>query len=242
MKIIKKTALVLFILCLPVMLFTASVSTAANCAWLYEYGFNKYDISRTTGIEPAELERAAHGLINYWNSGDKTFNITVLKNGQPFTLFNEREVSHLKDVKALFRLVYQCLLGSFIYALVFTGLALLLWKDRKLLAAGLMWGSGLSVFLMIALGLAAIADFRWLFWQFHILSFTNDLWQLDPSRDYLIMLFPEGFWFDAAIICSAFKVFLALILGFTGWRIMRRLSQSPTTRTGGGLDFIAGDR
>jgi integral membrane protein (TIGR01906 family) len=222
MKIFKKIALVLFILALPVMLFTTSVSTATNCVWLYKYGFSKYDIPRVTGIEDAELDRVAHGLISYWDNDDETFNIKVIKNGQLFTLFNEREVSHLVDVKALFHFMYQCLLWSFIYAIVYLGLTLFLWKDRKLLAAGLLWGSGLSILLMIILGLLAVTDFQWLFWQFHLLSFTNDLWLLDPRTDYLIMLFPEGFWFDAAIICSAFKVFLALILGFIGWRMLKK--------------------
>jgi integral membrane protein (TIGR01906 family) len=222
MKIIKKITMVLFVLALPVMLFTTSVSTAANSVWLYEYGFKKYDITNVTGIENSELNRVAHGLINYWNNGDATFNITVIRNGQPFVLFHDYEVHHLADVKDLFHFMYKCLLGSFLYVLVFVGLALFLWKDRKLLALSLMWGSGLSILLMIILGLLAITDFQWLFWQFHILSFTNNLWLLDPSKDYLIMMFPEGFWFDAAIICSAFKVFMALILGLVGWRILKK--------------------
>ena len=220
--IIKKFTQLLFILCLPVMLFTASVSAAANSQWLYEYGFSKYDVSRVTGIAPDELSRVADGLIDYWNSGDETFNIVVVKDGRPFTLFNEREVGHLIDVKGIFRLLYKLLLGSFLYVLLFTVITLFLWKDRRLLAVGLTWGSGLGILLMIALGLLAITDFQWLFWQFHLFSFSNDLWLLDPSRDYLIMLFPEGFWFDAAIICSAFKVFLALILGFIGWRMLKK--------------------
>ncbi len=222
MNVIKKIFLVLFVLALPVMLFTASVSTAANCVWLYKYGFARYDISADTGISNAELDNVARELIKYWNSGDETFNITVIKDGKLFTLFHDYEVQHLVDVKALFHFVYKCLLVSFIYALLFAALALFLWKDRRLLATGLVWGSGLSILLMIILGLLAIADFRWLFWQFHLLSFTNDLWLLDPRTDYLIRLFPEGFWLDAAMICSAFKVFLALILGFTGWRMLKK--------------------
>jgi uncharacterized membrane protein len=30
-------------------------------------------------------------------------------------------------------------------------------------------------------------------------SFSNNLWLLDPQKDYLIMMFPEGFFNDAAI-------------------------------------------
>ena len=222
MKTVKILAQWLFVLCLPVLLFTASVSFAANSSWLYEYGFNKYDVSQVTGLAPAELEKVARGLISYWNSGDETFNITVIKEGQPFTLFNEREVNHLKDVKAIFQLVYKLLMGTGIYALIYTGIALFWWRDKRRLGLGLLWGSGLSIALMVALGLAAIFDFHWLFWQFHLASFTNDLWLLDPTRDYLAMLFPEGFWFDAAIFCSAFKIVMALILGGVGWWVKKK--------------------
>jgi integral membrane protein (TIGR01906 family) len=222
MEILKRTALVFFVICLPVLLFTASVSAAANCPLLYKYGFNKYDITGVTGIEPAELDKAAHEIIRYWNSGDETIKITVIKDGQPFVLFNEREVSHMVDVKLLFRLAYKFLLGTFIYALVFLGLALFLWKDKRLLAVGLMWGSAFSIFIMIALAIPAVIDFSWFFTQFHLLSFSNDLWLLNPATDYLIMLFPEGFWFDAVIICAALMVLLTLILGFTGWRMLKK--------------------
>jgi hypothetical protein len=123
MKTLIVTARWLFILCLPVLLLAASVSVAANSLWLYKYGFEKYDISRETGLDSAELDKAARGLIGYFNSGDEYIDITVEKAGRPFSLFNEREVAHLKDVKGLFRLVYKVLLGSLVYALVYIGLA-----------------------------------------------------------------------------------------------------------------------
>ncbi len=54
--------------------------------------------------------------------------------------------------------------------------------------------------ILVALGVGSAINFDALFLRFHFLAFTNDLWQLDPTRDYLIMLFPEGFWFDAGIL------------------------------------------
>jgi integral membrane protein (TIGR01906 family) len=126
------------------------------------------------------------------------------------------------DVKALFRLAYKFLLGTVIYALVFVVLAIWVWKDKKLLGVGFIWGAGLSILLIIMLGVTALFDFNWLFTQFHLLSFTNDLWLLNPATDYLIMLFPEGFWFDAVIVIFGLMVILALAAGFTGWRILKK--------------------
>ena len=81
MKILGIAAKWLFILCLPVLLVTASIGWAANSLWLYKYGFEKYDVSRTTGLADSELENAARGLIGYFNSGEEYISLTVLKDG-----------------------------------------------------------------------------------------------------------------------------------------------------------------
>jgi integral membrane protein (TIGR01906 family) len=218
----------LFILCLPVLLLTASVSGAVNSLWLYKYGFDKYGVSQTTGLAPTELEKAAQGLIAYFNSPDETVDITVIRDGQPFTLFNEREAAHLRDVKGLFRLVYRALQGALVYALIYAGLNVLLWKDRRRPARGLMGGGGLTLALVLALGTGMLLDFDRLFWQFHLISFANDLWLLDPTRDYLIMLFPQGFWYDASLFCALTTAAGAVVLGGAGW-FLKKLDNKRTT-------------
>ena len=65
---------------------------------------------------------------------------------------------------------------------------------------------------MLLLGLIALLDFDRFFLQFHLISFTNDLWQLDPTKDYLIMLFPQGFWYDATLFFAVLTLVLAVIL------------------------------
>ena len=205
----------LFILCLPVLLLTASIGWAVNSQWLYKYGFEKYNVSQTTGLAEVELEKAATGLISYFNWGDEHISLTVIKDGEPFELFNQREVAHLRDVKGLIRLDYWVLLGTLIYTLSYAGVSLF-WRRRRYwrrLGWGVVSGSGITLALMLAIGLGILLNFDQLFYQFHLLSFTNELWQLDPTRDYLIMLFPGGFWYDAAIFCALATAGLAIILG-----------------------------
>jgi integral membrane protein (TIGR01906 family) len=215
----------LFIICLPALLLTASVSWAVNSQWLYQHGFDEYNVSQTTGLAPSELEKAAEGLIDYFNSGEEAISLTVMKDGVAFELFNEREIAHLRDVKGLFRLVYWVLLGTVVYACIYAGVSFFWWKDRRRLAWGLVGGGGLTLVLMLALGLASLLDFDWLFRQFHLLSFANELWMLDPATDYLIMLFPRGFWFDAAMLCALATAVGALVLGGVGWWRLRRISK-----------------
>ena len=72
------------------------------------------------------------------------------------------------------------------------------------------------------LGLGTLFGFDELFLQFHLISFANDLWMLNPATDYLIMMFPKVFWYDAAIFCVITTAVLALILGGIGWMFLRK--------------------
>jgi integral membrane protein (TIGR01906 family) len=198
-------------LCLPVLLLTASLGWAVNSLWLYEYGFEKYNISQATGLADSELDKAASGLISYFNSNEKYISLTVTKDGEPFELFNQREIIHLKDVKGLIWLDYWVLLGTLVYVLAYAGVCLLWRKPSywRRLAWGVVGGGGLTLALMLAL----VFGFSSLFWQFHVISFSNEFWLLDPTKDYLKMLFPDGFFYDAILFGTLGTAGLVIILG-----------------------------
>ncbi len=212
----------LFTICLPLVLISAGLALAFNSLWLYNYGFEKYAARQTTGLAETELEKAARGLISYFNSGEETIQVTVTKDGQPFRLFNQREAAHLRDVKGLVQLDYRVLLATGLYTLAFIGLSLFWWRNWRLLARGAMWGGGLTLALMAVLRVVTLFGFDQFFYQFHLLSFSNDLWMLDPAEDYLIMLFPQGFWYDATqFIALGVGTAAALITGLA-WALGRR--------------------
>ena len=66
-------------LCLPFLLLTASLGWAANSLCFYKHGFEKYDISQATGLDTSELEKAARGLISYFNSDEEYISLSVIK-------------------------------------------------------------------------------------------------------------------------------------------------------------------
>jgi integral membrane protein (TIGR01906 family) len=211
----------LFVLCLPPLLLTASIGGAVNWLGLYTYGFEKYDVGQPTGLADTELEKAARGLIGYFNSDEENISLSVEKDGKPFVLFNQREVAHLRDVKGLIRLDYLVLLGTLIYTMGYASFSLCR-KNRRQLWWGMIWGNILTLVLMAALRLITLYNFDWFFRQFHLLSFTNELWQLDPARDYLIMLFPGGFWYDATQVCALAAGTMAVVLSGVAWGLSRR--------------------
>jgi len=220
----------LFMLCLPVLLLTASIGVAVNSLWLYKYGFEKYSVGQTTGLAEVELEKAAEGLIGYFNSDEEDINLSVVKDGQPFELFNQREVIHLKDVKGLIWLDYWILLGTLVYALAYAGVSLFWWKRRywRRLAWGVVGGGGITLALMLALGVGTLLGFDQLFLQFHLISFTNPFWLLDPTTDYLIMLFPQGFWFDVTLFCLLTTVFGTVVLGGVAGIYLKRTKEQTS--------------
>jgi integral membrane protein (TIGR01906 family) len=71
-----------------------------------------------------------------------------------------------------------------------------------------------------------LLDFGQLYTQFHFLAFTNELWLLDPTKDYLIMLIPEGFQYDAAMLFAKITIGVAVTLGGVAggylWTMRRR--------------------
>jgi len=216
MKALGIAAKWVFMLCLPFLLFTASLGWAINSLWLYNYGFEKYGISQVTGLSDTELDKAASGLVSYFNSDEEYISLTVIKDSQPFELFNYREIIHLKDVKGLIWLDYWVLLGTLVYVLAYAGVCLL-WRRPKYwrhLARGVVGGSGITLGLMLALGLGSLFGFNSLFWQFHVISFTsNDFWLLDPTKDYLKMMFADGYFYDVVLFCTLGVAGAAVILG-----------------------------
>ncbi|MFC1941014.1 DUF1461 domain-containing protein [Chloroflexota bacterium] len=202
----------LFILCLPALLLTASIGGAINNSWLYKYGFYKYSIHQTPELAEFDLEEIANGLISYFNSGDEYVNFTVVKDNKQFELFTPEEVIHFRDVKGLIWLDYWVLLGTLIYTLSYAGVSLF-WPKRRYwrrLAWEVVGGSGITLALMLALGLGIRLNFDPLFTQFHFIFFTNEFW---ATEGYMLLLFPPDFWYDAALFCVLGIIIMAVILG-----------------------------
>ncbi len=215
MRLVWTGASILAVICLPILLITTNVRGAFNCLHLYEYGFNKYAVSLSTGMEKGDLRKAAKGWIDYLNSEEDLIAVRVVIKGQERELFNQREVAHLKDVKGLIQLDYRLQWITLAYVVAYIGVGLV-WKKRAFLpdlAKSLMAGSTLTIAIVAAVGIGSLLNFDALFYQFHLLSFSNELWQLDPSRDYLIRLFPESFQYDFTLFLAGATLVEALVIG-----------------------------
>ncbi|MDY6911808.1 MAG: DUF1461 domain-containing protein, partial [Chloroflexota bacterium] len=95
MKALRIIAASLFVICFPLLLLTSNLRVEVGAIQLYEYGFEKYDISERTGLDNAELAKAAEGLIEYFNTSKESARMQVVKDGEEIELFSQREIDHL---------------------------------------------------------------------------------------------------------------------------------------------------
>lgn len=198
---IRTLGTIVFALVLPVFLITSAVRTVTLSESFYLREFAKYRIAEVTGLSEQELVRVADVFISYFQSRPTRLELQVPGRQGLTSLFNDRELQHMVDVQIIMQRVLQATwiaLGALaLSALVIiaadfgTGILALLWAIG---AGGLVTAALVG---LIALG--SLLDFNRLFLLFHFVSFSNDLWLLDPRTDHLIQLFPQGFFYDAAL-------------------------------------------
>ena len=232
MRFARLAAIAVFVVAVPVFLITTNVRWVINAPVLYSYGFDKYDIPLYTGIERDELLSAGRQIRDYFNNDEKDLIISTVQRGIAIpSLFNSREITHMRDVKGLVQGVYDVQLITGLYLVAFAVVGFIATRRRFLpqLARLLGMGGGLTLGLVVAVGLGALVGFERLFLAFHEISFSNDFWQLDPRTDALIAMFPEGFFLDATLWIVGSTVLEAAILAavpvalrlWRPWRILR---------------------
>lgn len=136
--------------------------------------------------------------------GDQQF-----EDGAP--LYNERELSHMEDVKELTQAVIN------VWIILLAGLAivgLLAWRLGRwdAMRAGLARGGQITIGLILLILVFVALSFNALFTGFHRLFFEGDSW-LFLYSDTLIRLFPLRFWQDVFIALGV----LALLGGLGLW-------------------------
>jgi integral membrane protein (TIGR01906 family) len=174
-----------------------------------EYGFTKED----------RLKWAPYALDYLVNNEDISY-LGDLKFDDGSPLYNERELSHMDDVK---RVTQGALRVWYVSLAVLALLGLWAWFGGWWHAyrLGLMRGGWLMVGLAVAVGLIVVIGilinpeifFRF-FAAFHGLFFEGDSW-LFLYSDTLIRLFPIRFWQDAILLAVVIALGSGVALGLS---------------------------
>ncbi|MDA1062381.1 MAG: TIGR01906 family membrane protein [Chloroflexi bacterium] len=233
MLAIRWAATALFVVLVPVFLVLTFVRVATVEPRVHEYSFARYDAVATTGVDRVQLDRAAREIIRYFRDDQDLLSIRVLVDGQEQPLFSPREVLHMRDVKALIGTTFRIHELAFVYIVAYVAGVFLWGRERPLrrLAEQLVTAGLVTVGVLGFAAVAVLVGFDSLFEQFHLLSFSNDFWQLSPARDPLIQMYPQGFWFDVTLgvgLLAAASGGLLAVLGYAYRLHEDRSGQAPT--------------
>ena len=216
-----EVALAVALFTLPVALSVRYATTSAS--W-WERGFERYDATGRTGLPQEEVLRVAQETRDYLTNDEERLEVEVA--GTSF--YSEREILHMVDVKRLMARTFDAGWAALGFIIAF--IAATVWRRRaeavSALARSTLSACGVVALLVVVLGVIGIAGFDSAFRNFHLLFFTNDLWQLS-SRDGLIQLFPQRFFFDTTMLIGGVTLIFVVAVGALSaahlWRQRRRL-------------------
>ena len=216
MKLLIKMMQILVAIAIPVALILTGLRVFFTPPFaILEYnipGFpeDPYGFTREDRIHYANLS------LKYLNNDAGIDFLGDLQFADGSAVFNERELSHMVDVKIFFKAAMQGWLGLVI-ALVVIGL--ISWRVKL---TGKFWravsNGGWLTLGLIGLILATVfLNFYALFSAFHQIFFEGDTWLFYYS-DTLIRLFPIRLWQDLFIAIGGLTVAGALFLALKGRR------------------------
>jgi integral membrane protein (TIGR01906 family) len=212
--------IVLLAISLPLFFISLNVRVLTNSQTFYEWGFDANNVERRTGLDDAALTSAASQLIDYFGNDEEFLDLRVDFEGREIELFNQREITHMADVKDVMNVMFNAVwvTGAMVVIVVAVGFYLLGRGFLPMLRSGIMWSTIAGLTVAALFGLATLIDFNTTFRLFHEVVFRNDFWKLSPSQSLLLRLFPQGFWFAATLILVVLTaVQLGVVYGAAWW-------------------------
>ena len=215
-------------------------SIAASCVTnenLMKQGFIQYSQTAHMNVPASEYEKYAKLICRYLD-GRQDFIMSM----DPDTyetdpIFSDKESLHLADVKGLVTAlkIIRWTGGGIVLAVLLV-LYLKSAENRELFLSEAVRGFALSaLFLLLIAAILAVwgaLNFRGLFWTFHQIAFSNDLWLLDPSTDLLVALMPLPFftWYAGEMLKSMLPVLGVMLLVIIAWLKTRKTQKETETK------------
>jgi integral membrane protein (TIGR01906 family) len=204
-------------LALPILLVLASIRVVMTPMFL-SFEYTRADFPEDIyGFTREDRLNYAPIAVNYLLNGEDITYLSDLRFPDGASLYNARELHHMRDVKAVTQL-------AFLVAVVMGASSIVAAYVMRRLSSRSMWqglisGSVVTLAIIAAIVIAAVANWDFFFTGFHTLFFASGSWRFAYS-DTLIRLFPEQFWFDAALVIGGMTTLGAAIILVISWRRM----------------------
>lgn len=200
-------------------LFTSLQICMNQRAWYYN-SYVKYGTAAATGISEEDMTRAIFRLIDYMEGRADDIQLTVEEKGQTVQMYNQQEIDHMLDVRALYKAWRAVRDYGLPLALLLIGCCVGLTPKGarvNVLSRGFLYAAALFAAVLIALGIWVALDFNSFWTSFHHLFFTNELWLMDYATCRMIRICPLQLFNDivvrfALIFLAPFALLLALAI------------------------------
>lgn len=157
-------------------------------------------LEQVVGLDKVVIVKAYEQIFDF-SKGDRV----TLADPEDSFAYSEKETAHMKDVQGLFLLLERIAWIGFC-----VGIVILVFALTRRVSGATIWVSSLGSLLVVGIFAGFMMnEFQSAFVRFHQLLFTNDMWLLDPSRDFLIQIMPEPFFVEAASL-----LFLRILVAY----------------------------
>jgi len=140
--------------------------------------------------------------------------------------FNEREKSHLLDVRNVISALTVALyitVGLFLLLLVVSAFTLKINSHIiNFVGKVLMWGGILTVAMAALLFLLIKFDFSQAFESMHQIFFQSGTYMFDPAREAIVNLYPQQLFMDLGIRLSVWIIISAILIILIGFYLVLR--------------------
>ncbi len=216
-----------FVIALAVLGFALimSIQIVAFSPNTYRYHFKKSesDIVISTGLSYDELIAVSDTLVKYIKGVSPTLDVSLGASDELVEVFSADEKTHLKDIRAIY-----ANLRLLRYLCFFVLMLSLILVNHKFFKPVLLKVLKIIPALFVAfIGIATLFAFNFSdsFIRLHELIFSNELWYLDPSKDLLVQMFPEQFFYWMILAVIAISMLFLAFVEFAYYLNYRRLDR-----------------
>jgi len=207
-------------LIVPFFLVLSAARIVANPFYLdYEYNQPSFPADPYGFTTQDRLKWGKLSLEYLFNqAGPEFLSAVKLHDGSP--LYNEREMSHMIDVK---KVVQSGLVAWYVIIAVIVLVGILTFRSgwKQTFWKSVERGGYLTILLILLVLLAVALNFDQFFASFHQLFFTSGSW-LFYASDTLIRLFPIKLWSDGFTFTGILTLTGAILLAVLGRRLSRK--------------------
>ncbi len=220
-----------FIAAFLVFLVAFNVRLAFNSLAFYEWEFARQHVDRTTRLSLDQVNEAGRQIRDYFNAAEEPLDVVLTIDGQPTPIFTDQEVTHMGDVKRLVHGVYRVQDISLVFLILWGGGGFFMQRNDFLprMRRLLLRASLLNIAIIFVAGVISVVAFGPIFLLFHEISFSNNLWALDPRTSMLLQLFPQQFWIESTLLVGLLTICEALAVALAMAGLGRLLRRAPAT-------------